>query len=156
MTLIQIWCRKPKARILSHESSFKTNAIWNSLDGKHKRRKRPKGNKLKIISKMVVRVRHIHDNTKCKWVKCTNQKILTGWVDENLCLYAFPITTSLCLTPQTACNYLSVKLVMFPLWLTIVIVMYFLVWLLIMKTDKHLLLPLFLNYYCRWWLQPWN
>ena len=36
---------------------------------------------------------------------------------------------------------------MFPLWLTVVIIFYFFVWLLIVKTDKHLLLLWLCNYY---------
>ena len=35
---------------------------------------------------------------KCKWIKCTNQKTQTGWVDENKGMYALSLTTSLCLT----------------------------------------------------------
>ena len=38
-------------------------------------------------------------------LKCTNQKTQTGWVDENMCMCALPLTTSLCLTPKIACNY---------------------------------------------------
>ena len=30
---------------------------------------------------------------KCKWIKCINQKTQTDWVDENICLYALPLTT---------------------------------------------------------------
>jgi len=29
----------------------------------------------------------------------------TGCADENLHMYALPLTTSLCLTPQIVCNY---------------------------------------------------
>ena len=28
----------------------------------------------------------------------------TGWADENLCMYALPVTMSLYLTPQNVCN----------------------------------------------------
>ena len=38
-------------------------------------------------------------NLKCKWMKCSNQKTKAGWVGENMCMYALPLTTSLCLTP---------------------------------------------------------
>ena len=37
---------------------------------------------------------------KCKWIQCTNQKTQTGWTDENMCMYALPLTTSLSFTPQ--------------------------------------------------------
>ena len=47
---------------------------------------------------------HINNYLKCKWIKCTNQK--TDWlVDEDMYMYALPLTTSLCLTPQIVCNY---------------------------------------------------
>ena len=32
---------------------------------------------------------------KCKWIKCINRKTQTGWVDENRCMYALPLTTTL-------------------------------------------------------------
>ena len=41
---------------------------------------------------------HINNCFKCKWIKCTDQKTQTGWADENMCVYALPLTTSLCLT----------------------------------------------------------
>ena len=41
-----------------------------------------------------------HNYLKCKWIKCTNQKTWTGWVDENMCMYAFPLITLFYLTPQ--------------------------------------------------------
>jgi len=53
---------------------------------------------------------------KCKWIKCTNQNTQTGWAYENMCMYALPLTTSLCLTAPSQlyviilaciCNYLS-------------------------------------------------
>jgi len=28
-----------------------------------------------------------------------------GWADENMCMYALPLTTSLLLTSQIVCNY---------------------------------------------------
>ena len=51
-----------------------------------------------------------------------------------MCMYALPLTTSLCLTSQLyviiLCCYKTViyigKLIMFPLWLAIVIIFYFL------------------------------
>ena len=38
-------------------------------------------------------------------LKCTNQKTHTGWVDADMCMFAFPLTTSLCLAPQMVCDY---------------------------------------------------
>ena len=54
-----------------------------------------------------------------------NQKTKIGWVDEKMCMYALPLTTSLYLTPQIVCIYI-VRLIMFPLWFAIVIMFYFL------------------------------
>ena len=48
---------------------------------------------------------HIDNYLECRWVKCTNQKSQTGWVDENMCTYAFPLTTSLCLTSFNYCFF---------------------------------------------------
>ena len=50
----------------------------------------------------VVMYRIIHSDNyfKCKWIKYTNQKTQTVWVDENMCMYVLPLTTSLCLTPK--------------------------------------------------------
>ena len=54
---------------------------------------------------MVNRIIDIDNYLKCKWIKCTNQKTETGWVDENMYIYALPLITSLCVTPQIVCNY---------------------------------------------------
>ena len=43
---------------------------------------------------------------KCKWIKFANEKTQTGWADENICMYALPLTTSLCLTPRSSCMQL--------------------------------------------------
>ena len=52
-----------------------------------------------------------------------------------------PLTAPLCLTPQNCMElFYIVKLIMFPLWLAIVIIVCFFVWLLTVKTDKCLLL----------------
>ena len=41
-----------------------------------------------------------------KWIKCTNQKTQTGYVDENKYMNALPLTTSLCWNPQIACHFI--------------------------------------------------
>ena len=56
-----------------------------------------------------------------------HQPKYTDWLgDENMCMHALPLTTSLCLTSPTACNYFISLLIMFPLWFAIVIIFYFL------------------------------
>ena len=59
--------------------------------------------------------------------------------NENMFMHVLPLTTSLYLTPQIVSRCSIVRLIMFPLWLEIVIIFFFLVWLFIVKTDKHLL-----------------
>ena len=51
-----------------------------------------------------------------------------------MCMYAFPVNISLYV------NTLRHIAIMFPIWLATVIIFYIVVWLLIVKTDKHLLL----------------
>ena len=91
-------------RIQHHQTSFTTNAKWISLGRKHKRRKRPIENNPKTIKKTVIEsfisiiISKVMDYRKCKWIKDTNQKTLTGWLDENICMYALSLTASLCLT----------------------------------------------------------
>ena len=59
---------------------------------------------------------------------------------------ALLLTTKLCLTPLNCIQlFYSVNLIMFPLWLAVIIILLF-VWLLIEKTDKHLLLLWLCNY----------
>ena len=43
---------------------------------------------------------HINNYLKCKQIKCTSQKTWTGWVNENMSMYALPLTTLLYLMPQ--------------------------------------------------------
>ena len=87
-------------RIQQHQTSFTKHAKGNFPSRKCKRRKRPTEKKHKTIKKTVI---DINNYLKCKWIKFTNQKTQTGWADENMWMYA--LTTSLCLTHQTVCNY---------------------------------------------------
>ena len=66
-------------RIQHHETSFMKNAKGTSLDGKHKRRKRP----TKTNPKQENGNRNIHfsNHLECKWIKGSNQKTETGWMD---------------------------------------------------------------------------
>ena len=79
-TLIQIWWRNQKLYrqakvnwIQHRKPSFTTNTKRTSLARKHKRKKRPTENKPKTIMKMVIGS-YILIITRCKWIKCTNQK----------------------------------------------------------------------------------
>ena len=125
-----------------HLTDFTTNAEGISLGRKHKRMKRPTENKPKTIKKMVtgssdqirsvaqsdsLRPHESHNYLKYKWIKCTNQKIQTGWVDENMCMYTLPCTTLLCLTlPNCMQLFYIVKLIMFALWFAIATFIFFL------------------------------
>ena len=88
-------------RIQYHQTSITTNAKGTSLGRRHKGRKRPTENKPQTTKKMVIGS-YISIIT-LKWIKCINQKTQTGWVDENMCVCALPLTTSLCLTLPPNC-----------------------------------------------------
>ena len=130
---VQIWWRNKKLsrqakvkRIQHHQTTFITNAEGTSPGRKHKRRKKAKQNKPQTIKKMVIRwyisiitlnVNGLNASTK--------RHRLAGWMKT--CMYAFPLTTSLYLTPKTVrILYYLVSLLMFPLWLAIVTIFYFL------------------------------
>ena len=92
-------------RIQHHQASFITNGQGTSPDRKHKRRKRPAQIKPRTIKKMVLGSYILIITLSVKWIKCSNQKTLIGWANENMCMYALPLTTSLYLTLQIICNY---------------------------------------------------
>ena len=85
--LIQNWWRNKKLfrqakvkRIQYHQASFTTNVKGTYIVKKYKRRKR--------IYKSTPNSqendnRNIHNKNcfKCKWIKCSNQKMQTGWMD---------------------------------------------------------------------------
>ena len=87
-----------------HLTSFTTNAKGSSLSSKYKRRKRPTQNKPQAIKKMV---RESHISIITLNVNRLNAPITRqiGWADENMCMYALPLNTSLLLTSQIVCNY---------------------------------------------------
>ena len=86
---------------------------------------------------------HTDNHLNCKWIKCTNQQTdwLSRWKHVHVCTSAYHITPFH--SPNCMHLFYTVRLIMFPLWLATVIIFYFfvLVWLFIVKTDKHL-------YYC--------
>ena len=69
---------------------------------------------------------HTYNYLKCKCIKCTNQKTQTGWVNENMhvCTSTYHIT--LLDPPDCMQLFYIVRLIMFPLWLAIIIIFYFL------------------------------
>ena len=77
-------------RIQHHQTNFTTNAIGTSLGRKHKRRKRPTKNKFKTIKKLVIGA-YISIIT----LNVNRLQAPTGWADENVCMYALLLTTSL-------------------------------------------------------------
>ena len=67
-------------------------------------------------------------------------KDMTGWGDENMCMHALPLTTACYLTPQIVCKYFILLCNHVPIMACNYNDLLFFVWLLIVKTDKHLLL----------------
>ena len=103
---INIFPDKQKLREFSTTKPALQQMLKELLQVGNKRRKSPTlKKKKKTVQKTVNRIMHINNYLKCKWIKFTNQKTQTGWVYENLCMYALKLTTSLCLTPQIVCNY---------------------------------------------------
>ena len=84
---------KPKLeRFQHHQTSFTTNAKETSLGRKHKRRKRPAQNKPKTIKKMVIGSYTLITTLKVGGLNASTKR-QTGRVDENMCMYALPLTT---------------------------------------------------------------
>ena len=85
--LIQNWWRNKKLfrqakvkRIQYHQTSFTTNVNGTYIVKKHNRRK----NIYKINPKQLEngnRNMYINNYFKCKWIKYSNQKTQTGWMD---------------------------------------------------------------------------
>ena len=84
---------------------------------------------------------------KCKWIHVPTKR-QTGWVDENLCMYSHPyITTLVCLTPKLYVIIFYCQVNHVPIMACNYNYLLFFVWLLIVKTDKHVLLLWLCNYY---------
>ena len=130
-------------RIQHHQASFTTNTKGTSLGRKHKRRKRSPQNKPKTIKKMVIRSYISIITLNVNGLNApTKRHRLAGWMKTCMPvvnMYALPLTTSFCLTPQNCMQlFYIVRFIMFPLWLTIALCFIF-AWLLIVKSYKHLL-----------------
>ena len=83
-------------------------------------------NKPKAIKKMVIRSYILIITLNVNGLNAPTKR-QTGWLEENMCMYALPLTASFFLTPpQIMSLFYIVKLIMFPLWLVIIIVFYFL------------------------------
>ena len=87
-----------KLRELSTTEPALQHAKGTSLSRKHKQRKRPTQNKHKAIKKMVIGP-HISITLNINALNALAKRH-TGWADENMCMYALPLTTSLGLTPS--------------------------------------------------------
>ena len=68
-------------------------------------------------------------------------------MDENIGVHALPLTPSLCLTPKLYVIILYCRINHAPIMACICNYLLFFVWLLIVKTDKHLLPWWVCNYY---------
>ena len=68
----------------------------------------PTENKNKTIKKMVVGSYISIITLSVNELNAPTKK-QTGCADENLHMYALPLTTSLCLTPQIVCNYFTLS-----------------------------------------------
>ena len=81
-------------RIQHHQTSFTTNAKGTSLGRKQEKENTYLQKINSTIKKTVIGIKHIHNYLKCKWIKCTNQKTQTGWVNENMhvCTSTYHIT----------------------------------------------------------------
>ena len=85
--LIQSWWRNKKLfrqakvkKIQYHQISFTTNIKGTYIVKKYKRRKKiykTTPNNLKNGNRNI----YINNYFKCKWIKCSNQKTQTGWMD---------------------------------------------------------------------------
>ena len=115
-------------KIQHHQASFTTNAKEIYLGRKHKRKRRPAKNKPRTVRKMVIRLCISIITLKCKELNAPT-KTQADWVDENICVYTLPLTTSLYTIPQILVFlcffFFPVKLNIFPLWLEIVIIFFF-------------------------------
>ena len=91
--------RQAKAeRIQHHQISFTTNAKRTSPGRKPKRRKRLRESKAKTIKKRVIESYILIITLNVNGLNAPTKR-QTGWVNENVSIYAFPLTTSFSLTP---------------------------------------------------------
>ena len=85
------------------KTSFTTNAKATCLDRKHKRRKDLQ-KITKTIKKAVLGSYLLILTLNGNGLNALNKRQI-GWADENMCMYALPLITSLYLTPQIVCHY---------------------------------------------------
>ena len=84
--IIQNWWRNKKLfrqtkvkRIQYQQTSFTTNIKWTYIVKEHRIKKTYKINP-KQLRKWHRNI-YINNYFKCKWIKCSNQKTQTGWMD---------------------------------------------------------------------------
>ena len=101
---------------------FTTNAKGTSLGNKHKRRKRSTENKPKTLKKMVIGTNIFITTLNVNGLNApTKRHTLTGHTCTSTYHITLPNTP-----PPTLYSYYIVRLSMFPLWLVIVVIFYFL------------------------------
>ena len=82
--------------------------------------------KTKTIKKMVIGSYISRITLNVSRLNTPTKRLQTDWVDENMCMYALPLTTSLYLTlsPSSTELFSIIKLIILPLWLPIVIYLF--------------------------------
>ena len=87
--LIQNWWRNEKLfrqakvkRIQYHQTSLTAHVKGTYIIKKCKKRKKDLQNQIQAIKKNGNRNIYINNYSKCKWIKCSNQKTQTGWMDK--------------------------------------------------------------------------
>ena len=93
------------------------------------------------------RIIHINNYLKCKRVKSCNQKTQTWQMNTCACMQPHLPHYSAWAPKLYVIIFYIVRLIMFPLWLTVIIIFYFFAWLLFVKIDQYLLLLWLCNYY---------
>ena len=139
-TLIQIWWRNQKLswqanvkRIQHHQTTFTTNAKGTSLGRKHERRKIPTKNKPKTIKKLVTRLN----------APITRQR-LAGQMETSACVHFHWPHPSTWL-PELYIIILYCQVNHVPIMACMLIV----------KTDKRILLLWLCNYYSLYTTASW-
>ena len=113
-----------KLREFSTTKPALQHAKGTSLSRKHKQRKRPTQNKHKTIKKMEIES-HISIILNINGLDASAKRHrLAGQMKTCECIYSH-LRYHSAWPPQIVCNYF-VRLIMFPLWLTIVIIFCFL------------------------------
>ena len=122
-TLLQIWWSQMLSRQLKlKEFSTTKPAIQQMVKAVNRKGKAlPRENAPKTITKMVIGSNTSIITLNVNGLNAPNKR--HWWKHVPYMYFHLPHH---CLIPQTVCNYFIVRLIMFPLWLAIVIILYFL------------------------------